>query len=82
MIQPSGILGEDSLSHAMSQVSIKALEITSLKKQNQDLMDMASVKEGLKKKLEECCKEMEDKKEKLTKQVFGQASLIGAKNLI
>ena len=34
-------------------------------------MDMADVKEGLKKKVEEHCKELEDKINELTKQVSG-----------
>ena len=43
---------------------------------------MDNVKEGLKKKVEECCKELEDRNSELTKQVLGQAALIGAKHLI
>ena len=46
MAQSSEISDANSLSQAMSQVSIKFLEITSLRKQIQDLMDMANVKEG------------------------------------
>ena len=53
-----------------------------LMKQNRDLMDMANVKEGLKKKVEERCKELEDNKSELRKQVSGQEALIGAKHLI
>ena len=40
-------------------------------------MDMANVKEKLKKKVEERCKELEDKNNEFTKQVSGQKSLIG-----
>ena len=43
---------------------------------------MTIFKEGLKKKLEEHCKELEDKNEKLTKQVSGQETLIGEEKLI
>ena len=43
---------------------------------------MANVNEGLKKKVEECCKELEAKNNELTKQVSGQEALIGEKNLI
>ena len=57
MAQSSEISDANSLSQAMSQVSLKALEIIGLRKQNQDLMNMANVKEGLKKKVEERCKE-------------------------
>ena len=46
------------------------------------MMDMANVKEWLKNKVEERCKELEDKNDKLTKQVPGQAALIGTKHLI
>ena len=47
-----------------------------------DLMDMADIKEGVRKKLEEHCKELEDKNDKLTKLASGQESLQGAKHLI
>ena len=43
---------------------------------------MDNVKEGLNKKVEECCKELEDRNSELTKQVPSQAALIGAKHLI
>ena len=43
---------------------------------------MANVKEGLKKKVEEHCKELEDKNNELTKQVLGQEALIREKHLI
>ena len=42
---------------------------------------MDNVKEGLRKKVEERCKGLEDKNDKLTKQALGHASLIGAKHL-
>ena len=45
-------------------------------------MDMANVKEKLKKKVEERCKELEYKNNELTKQVSGQNTLIGVKHLI
>ena len=51
MAQSSKISGADSLSQAMSQVSLKTLDIAGLMKQNRDLMDMANFKEGLKKKV-------------------------------
>ena len=47
-----------------------------------DLMDMADIKEGVRKKLEEHCKELEDKNDKLTKLASGQETLQGARNLI
>ena len=76
------ISGADSLSQAMSQVSLKALEITGLKKQNRDLVDMAKNKEKTRKMLEDKCKELVENNDKLTKQVSGQAALQGAKHLI
>ena len=45
-------------------------------------MDMANVREELKKKVEEHCKELEGKNSELEKQVLGQEALIGAKHLI
>ena len=67
MIPYSEASSVDSLSQAMSQVSIKALEITGLRKQNNDLMDMAELKEEIRKKMEDHCKELEDKNKKFTK---------------
>ena len=46
----------DSLSQAMSQVSLKTIEITGMMKQNRDLMEMVDVREDLKKKVEERCR--------------------------
>ena len=43
---------------------------------------MANIKEGLKKKVEECCKELEYKNDELKKQALGQEALIGANHLI
>ena len=43
---------------------------------------MAIIKEGIRKKLEERCKELEDKNDKLTKIASGQAALQGEKHLI
>ena len=71
MIPSSQASGEDFLSEGMSQVSIKALETTGLRKQNKDLMDMAELKEEIIKRLEYHCKELEDKNNKLTKNFFG-----------
>ena len=45
-------------------------------------MDMANVREELKKKVEECCRELEGKNSELEKQVLGQEALIGAKHQI
>ena len=53
----------------MSQVSLKTIEITGLMKQNQDLMEMADVREDLKKKVEERYKELESKNSELSKLV-------------
>ena len=43
--------GTDSLSQAMSRVSLKVLEITSLKNQNKNLEDIAEKKEKGKERL-------------------------------
>ena len=51
-------------------------------KQNQDLMEMADVREDLKKKVEEHCRELESKNSELSKLVLGQVALIGEKQLI
>ena len=51
-------------------------------KQNLDLMEMANVREDLKKKIEEHCTELERKNSELSKLVSGQETLIGAKHLI
>ena len=59
-IPSSEASGVDSLSQAMSQASIKALEITTLRKQNHDLVDMDEHKEKVRKALEYHCKELEE----------------------
>ena len=66
----------------MSQVSLKKLEITGLKRQNKNLEDIAGKREKERNELEEKCKEMVEKNNKLEKQVTGQSSLQGAKHLI
>ena len=66
---------------AMSQVSLKELEITRLKNQNKNV-DIAGKRELERKKLEEKCKELVDKNNKLTKQVTGQSALQGEKHFI
>ena len=82
VIPSSETSGADSLSQAMSQVSLKALEITSLKKQNKDLVDMDENKEKARKMLEYKCRDLVEKNNNLTKQVSGQATLQGSKHLI
>ena len=66
----------------MSQVSLKELEITGLKNQNNNLEDIAGKRELERNKLEDKYKELVDKNNKLTKQVIGQSSLQGEKHLI
>ena len=65
----------------MSQVSLKELEITRLKNQNKNV-DIAGKRELERKKLEDKCKELVDKNNKLTKQVTGQSALQGEKHFI
>ena len=78
----SKVPSAESLSQAMSQVSLKTIEITGLMKQNQDLMEMADVREDLKKRVEERCRELESKSSELSKLVSGQGALVGARHLI
>ena len=66
----------------MSQVSLKDMEITGLKNQNKILEDIATKREQERKALENKCKELVDKNNKLTKQVTGQSALQGAKHII
>ena len=73
---------EQGIVEAMSQVSLKELEITGLKNQNKNLEDIAGKRELERNKLEDKCKELVDKNNKLTKQVTGQSTLQGAKHLI
>ena len=66
----------------MSQVSIRDMQITGLKNQNKNLEDIATKREQEWKTLENKCKEMVDKNNKLTKQVTGQLALQWAKHTI
>ena len=66
----------------MSQVSLKELEINGLKNQKKNLEEMNEKKEKERKILEDKCRELVEKNNKLTKQVSGQATLQGAKHLI
>ena len=66
----------------MSQISLKELEITGLKNQNKNLEDIDGKRELERKKLEDKCKELVDKNNKLKKQVTRQSSLQGEKHLI
>ena len=66
----------------MSQVSLKKLEITGLKRQNKNLEDIDGKREKERNELEDKCNEMVEKNNKLEKQVTGQSSLQGAKHLI
>ena len=77
VIPSSEASGVDLLSQAMSQVSIKVLEITGSIKQNQDLVDMAKHKEKVRKALEYHCKELEEKNNKLTKKFSSRVTLQG-----
>ena len=71
LTQSSEVPDADLLSQAMSQVSLKNIDITGLMKQNQDLMEMADVREYLKKKLEEHCRELERNNIELLRLVSG-----------
>ena len=53
-----------------------------MKNQNKNLEDIAGKREFERKKLEEKCKELVDKNNKLTEQVTGQSALQGAKHFI
>ena len=80
--QSPEVPGAYSLSQAMSQVILKTIDITGLMKQNRDLMEMANVREDLKKKIEEHYRELERKNSELAKLVSGQGALVGARHLI
>ena len=81
IIPPVAGSSEQGIVLAMSQVSLKELEITGLKNQNKNLEDIDWKRELERKKLEEKCKELVDKNNKLTKQVTGQTTLQGEKHL-
>ena len=67
VISPSVQSGADSLSQAMSQVSLKNLEISILKNQNKNLEDIAEKRENERNKLEDKCEELVEKNNKLEK---------------
>ena len=67
VISPSLQSGVDSISWAMSQISIKYLETTVLKNQNKNLEDIAEKREKERKTLEDKCKELVEKNNKLEK---------------
>ena len=71
MIPPVAWSSEHGIVQAMSQVSLKELEITGLKNQNKNLEDIATKREQGRKTMENKCKELVDKNNKLTKQVTG-----------
>ena len=60
---------EHGIVQAMSQVSLKELEITGLKNQNKNLEGIGGKRELERKNLEDKSKELVDKNNKLTKQV-------------
>ena len=80
--QSSEVPDAELLSQDMSQVILRTIEITNLMKQNWDLMEMADVREDLKKKVEEHCRELESKNSELSKLVSCQEALIGVNHLI
>ena len=55
----------------MSQISLKDLEIVGLKGQNRNLVDSTLKKEEERKELDYKYKEMQDKNDKLVKQLSG-----------
>ena len=67
IIPPLARFSEQGITQALSQVSLKELEITGLKKQNKNLEDIVGKRELERKKLEDKCKELVDKNNKLTK---------------
>ena len=71
VISPFVQSGADSLSQAMSQASLKNLEITGFKNQNKNLEDIAEKIQKERKTLEDKCKELVQKNNKLAKQVTG-----------
>ena len=66
----------------MSQVSLKNLEITGLKNQNKNLEEIVEKREKERNTLEDKCKDLVEKNNRLEKQVTRQSTLQGAKHLI
>ena len=66
---------------AMSQVSLRNLEIVGLKNQNKFLEDATLKKEEERKAIENKYKELLDKNDKLVKQLSRQLCIQGAKHI-
>ena len=66
----------------MSQVNLKDGELIELKQQNKNLEETILKREQEKKEVEEKYQELMNHNTKLTKQVFGQMALQGARHMI
>ena len=82
IIPPSTEYGEQTIVQAMSQVSLKELELVGLKNQNKNMENVALNREQERKAWEEKCQELTNKNDKLMKHVTSQSSVQGAKNII
>ena len=69
VISPFVQSGADCLSQDMPQVSLKDLEITGLKNQNKNLEDIDEKREKERNTLEDKCKDLVEKNNRLEKQV-------------
>ena len=75
VIQPVTQSNEYFFVKAMSQVSLKELEVVGLRNQNKTLEDAYLKKEEERKLVENKYKDLLDKNDKLTKQLIGQLPL-------
>ena len=67
IIPPPTQASEESIVHAMSQVSLRDLEIIGLKNQNKNLESATLKKEEERKAIENKCKYLLDKNDKMMK---------------
>ena len=72
IIPPPTQTNADSIIQEMSQVSLRYLGIIGLKNQNKNLENLALKREEERKTLENKCRDLPDKNNKLMKQVTGQ----------
>ena len=75
-------VNEESIVQEISQVSLIDLEIVGLKNQNKNLENAALKKEEEIKPMENKCKDLLDKNDKLMKQMTVQLLVHGAKHII
>ena len=82
IFSPFAESSEQSLVQTMSQVSFKGLEIVGLWNQNKNLKILSLKREKQRKSWQAKCKELQDKNDKLSKQVTGQFPMQGGNDII